>query len=81
MATATPNLDGRREDTAKAPKLGIGKSVELAKVAWEKKVVASLQEVPDVPDGAKVKGAAMKLALEFDRMGHVLSVSVAKVLV
>jgi TonB family protein len=78
VATATPNLDGRREDTAKAPKLGIGKSVELAKVAWEKKVVAHFKKFLMFPDGAKVKGAALKLALEFDRMGHVLSVSVAE---
>jgi protein TonB len=77
-ATATPNLDGRREDTAKAPKLGIGKSVELAKVAWEKKVVAHFKKFLMFPDGVKVKGAAVKLALEFDRMGHVVSVSVAE---
>ena len=77
-ATATPNLEGRREDTAKAPKLGIGKSVELAKVAWEKKVVAHFKKYLTFPDGVKVKGATLKLSLEFDRMGHVLSVSVAE---
>ena len=77
-ATATPNLEGRREDTAKAPKLGIGKSVELAKVAWEKKVVAHFKKFLMFPDGAKVKGAGLRLALEFDRLGHVVSVSIAE---
>jgi periplasmic protein TonB len=77
-ATASPNLEGRREDTAKAPKLGIGKSVELAKVAWEKKVVAHFKKFLMFPDGAKVKGAALKLALEFDRTGHVVSATIAE---
>jgi len=76
-ATATPDLDGRREDTAMAPKLGIGKSLELAKVAWEKKVAAHLKKFQVVPEG-KAKGVAVTLALEFDRMGHVLSVRVAE---
>lgn len=77
-ATATPNLDARKDDTAKAPKLGIGKSVELAKVAWEKKVVAHFNKFKIFPDGAKGKGVKVNLALEFDRMGHVVSVSVAE---
>lgn len=77
-ATASPNLEGRREDTAKAPKLGIGKSVELAKVAWEKKVVAHFKKFLLFPDGVKVKDAAVKLTLEFDRLGHVVSVTVAE---
>lgn len=77
-ATATPNLDARQDETAKAPKLGIGKSLQLAKVAWEKKVVAHLKKFLTFPDGAKMKDMKLSLALEFDRMGHVVSVSIAE---
>ena len=77
-ATATPTLDGRLDEKTKAPKLGIGKSIELAKVSWEKKVVAHFKKHLVFPDGVKVQGTTVKLALEFDRLGHVLSVSIAE---
>jgi periplasmic protein TonB len=78
VATATPTLEGRLDDKTKAPKLGIGKSLELAKVSWEKKVVAHFKKHLVWPDGVKAQGTTVRLALEFDRLGHVLSVSIAE---
>jgi TonB family protein len=79
-ATATPNLDVRREDASKAPKLGIGKSVELAKVSWEKKVAAHFKKHLIYPEGTKGKGTKIQvmLSVEFDRLGHVVSVIIAE---
>ena len=77
-ATATPTLDGPTAEKTKAPKLGIGKSIELAKVSWEKKVVAHFKKHQTFPDGVKVQGTKVTLALEFDRLGHVVSVSIAE---
>jgi len=77
-ATAMPTLDGRPSDKTTAPKLGIGKSAELAKVAWEKKLIAHFKKNLAFPDGAKVQGTTVMLAVEFDRLGHVVSVDIAQ---
>lgn len=77
-ATAMPTLDGRLNDKTTAPKLGIGKSAELAKVAWEKKLIAHFKKHITFPEGAKVQGTTVQLSLEFDRLGHVVSVSIAE---
>jgi TonB family protein len=81
-ATATPNLEGRLDERTKAPKQGIGKSAELAKVTWEKKVMAQFKKHLVFPDGAKAKGKGAKvhvvLNVEFDRLGHVISLSIAE---
>lgn len=79
-ATATPNLDGRLDDKTAAPVQGIGKSVQLAKVTWEKKLMAHFKKHLVFPEGAKAKEAKVQVTLnvEFDRLGHVVSVSVAQ---
>lgn len=79
-ATAAPNLEGRLDDKVKAPKMGIGKSVELAKVSWEKKVAAHFKKHLIYPEGAKAKGAKIQVivSVEFDRMGHVIALSIAQ---
>jgi periplasmic protein TonB len=79
-ATATPNLEGRLDENTKAPKQGIGKSAELAKVTWEKKLMAHLKKHLQFPDGVKAKEAKVQVVLnvEFDRVGHVIAVSIAE---
>jgi periplasmic protein TonB len=79
-ATATPDLEGRLDDKTKAPKQGIGKSVELAKVTWEKKLMAHFKKHLQFPEGAKAKGARVQvlLSVEFDRLGHVILASIAE---
>jgi TonB family protein len=79
-ATATPNLEGRLDETTRAPKQGVGKSVELAKVTWEKKLMAHLKKRLVYPDGTKAKEGKVQVVLnvDFDRLGHVVSVSVAE---
>ena len=76
--TAMPNLDARQDETTKAPKLGIGKSLQLAKVSWEKKVVAHFKKFLKFPDDTKLKNMKVSLSLEFDRMGHIVSASVVE---
>lgn len=78
VATAMPTLDGRLNEKTTAPKLGIGKSAELAKVAWEKKLIAHLKKHITFPEGAKIQGTTVLLSLEFDRLGHVIAVSIAE---
>ena len=78
VATAMPTLDGRLNDKTTAPKLGIGKSAELAKVAWEKKLIAHFRKHIAFPEGAKIQGTTVMLSLEFDRLGHVIAVSIAE---
>jgi protein TonB len=78
VATAMPTLDGRLNDKTTAPKLGIGKSAELAKVSWEKKLIAHFKKHITFPEGTKIQGTTVTLALEFDRLGHVVSVSIAE---
>jgi TonB family protein len=79
-ATATPDLEGRLDEVTKAPKQGIGKSAELAKVTWEKKLMAHFKRHLQFPDGAKARGAKVQVLLnvEFDRLGHVVSVGIAE---
>ena len=77
-ATATPRLDGRLDDTSKAPKQGIGNSTQLAKVSWEKKLMAHLKKHLIYPEGVKAKDAKVKLDVEFDRLGHVVSATIAE---
>ncbi len=76
-ATAAPNLEGRLNDKTTAPKQGIGKSAQLAKVTWEKSLMAHLKKHLQFPEGAKAKGAKVLLDVEFDRLGHVTLASVA----
>lgn len=78
-ATAAPRLEGRLDDKTKAPKQGIGNSVQLAKVKWEKKVAAHFKKHLIFPEGEKVKGTKIQVILdvEFDRLGHVVSASIA----
>jgi protein TonB len=77
-ATATPDLEGRINDRTTAPKQGIGKSAELAKVTWEKSVMAHLKKHLRFPEGAKAKGAKVVLNVEFDRLGHVILATIAQ---
>jgi periplasmic protein TonB len=80
QATAAPRLDGRLDDKATAPKLGIGNSTELAKLKWDKTLVAHFRKHLIFPEGEKVKSAKVRvvLDLEFDRMGHVVSAGIAE---
>jgi TonB family protein len=74
-ATAAPKLDGRLDDKVTAPKQGIGNSTQLAKVKWEKMVVAHFKKHLIFVNGPKVR---VVLDLEFDRMGHVVSAKIAE---
>jgi TonB family protein len=79
-ATATPKLDGRLDDTSKAPKQGIGNSTQLAKVSWEKKLMAHFKKHLIYPEAVKARDAKVRVVLdvEFDRLGHVVSASIAE---
>jgi protein TonB len=78
VATAMPNLESRLNDKTTAPKQGIGKSAQLAKVTWEKSLMAHLKKHLQFPEGAKAKGAKVLLDVEFDRLGHVILASIAE---
>jgi protein TonB len=79
-AMATPSVDDAPVGRSQAPRQGIGKSAELAKVTWEKKLMAHFKKHLQFPEGAKAKGAKVQVVLnvEFDRLGHVISVSIAE---
>src|SRR5216684_767294 len=76
----TPRIDGRLDDKSTAPKQGIGNSTQLAKVSWEKKLMAHFKKHLIYPQGVKAKDAKVRVILdvEFDRIGHVVSASIAE---
>lgn len=79
-ATATPNVEGRPDDKTRGVKQGIGNSAELAKVTWEKKIMAHFKKNLQFPEGAKAKSKTIQVTLnvEFDRLGHVIEATIAE---
>jgi len=73
QATAAP--DGRLDDKTSAPKQGIESSTQLAKLKWEQRLAAHFKKHLIFVKGPKVR---VILALEFDRMGHVVAASIAE---
>jgi TonB family protein len=76
VATAPQTLDSAREsDTTTAPNIGLGKDKQKLTADWGRKVSAYFEMHKRFPESAH-KSANVKVALVFNRLGHVLSAAV-----
>jgi TonB family protein len=78
-ATATPSSETIEEGPRSvAPALGIGESVRRARVGWETELVAYLEKHKRNPPLQKFKNTKVLVNLKLDRLGHVISSSIAE---
>ena len=78
-ATAAPSLDNAAQaERSVAPAQGIGDSAQRVRATWQKELVAHVNQHLRYPSGRELKGAEVLVNYVLDRMGHVLSVSIAK---
>ncbi|WP_024516397.1 TonB family protein [Bradyrhizobium sp. Tv2a-2] len=78
-ATATPTVeDAPQAEKSVAPAQGIGASLQRVKVKWEKELVAHFDRHKRYPADRALKGAEVVVSIVLDRVGHVLSASIAK---
>jgi TonB family protein len=79
-ATARQSLDvaAPKTEVATAPNIGLGKDTRRLKAKWESKLSAYLQSHLRYPKDRKNKNKTVALNLVFNRLGHVLSVSIDK---
>jgi periplasmic protein TonB len=78
-ATAAPSVDNAPQaERSVAPAQGIGESAQRVRATWQKELVAHVNRHLRYPSGRELKGAEVLVSYVLDRMGHVLSVSIAK---
>jgi len=74
---ATPGMENATISTrSTAPAQGTGQSNELARVTWQKRLIAHLDKHKRYPSDRSMKGAEMVIGIVLDRMGRVLSTSI-----
>jgi periplasmic protein TonB len=77
-ATAAPSVESAPQaERSVAPAQGIGESLQRVKVKWEKELVAHFDRHKRYPAN-RVKSAEVQVSFVLDRLGHVLSASIAK---
>ena len=78
-ATAAPSVENAPQaERSVAPAQGIGESLQRVKVKWEKELVAHFDHHKRYPTNRVQKGAEVLVSFVLDRLGHVLSASIAK---
>jgi TonB family protein len=78
-ATATPSSEAIKQGPRSvAPALGTGQSAQRARVTWQKELVAHLDKHKRYPAQRSQKSAEILVSFALDRMGHVLSITIAK---
>jgi protein TonB len=78
-ATATPSSEAIKQGPRSvAPALGMGESAQRARVTWQKELVAHLDKHKRYPAQRSQKSAEILVSFALDRMGHVLSITIAK---
>lgn len=78
-ATAAPSVESAPQaDRSVAPAQGIGASLARVKVKWEKELVAHLDRHKRYPADRAQKSAEITVSFVLDRLGHVVSASIAK---
>jgi periplasmic protein TonB len=78
-ATATPSSEAIKQGPRSvAPALGTGESAQRARVTWQKDLVAHLDKHKRYPAQRSQKSAEILVSFALDRMGHVLSITIAK---
>lgn len=78
-ATATPSNEAIQEGPRSvAPAQGTGESAVRMRVTWQKELIAHLDKHKRYPLDRAQKSAEIVVSFVLDRMGHVLSTSIAK---
>jgi protein TonB len=78
-ATATPSLETIQEGPRSvAPAIGTGESARRVRATWQKELIAHLDKHKRYPAERSQKSAEILVSFALDRMGHVLSISIAK---
>jgi TonB family protein len=78
-ATATPNSEAIKQGPRSVtPAQGTGESAKRARVTWQKELVAHLDKHKRYPTQRSQKSAEILVSFALDRMGHVLSITIAK---
>jgi TonB family protein len=77
-AAAAPRVeDAAQTERSVAPAQGIGESQRRVKVKWEEELVAHLDRHKRYPADRAQKSVEVTVSFELDRLGHVLSASIA----
>jgi periplasmic protein TonB len=78
-ATAAPSIQNVQEAAKSAtPDQGTGQSRQRARVTWQKELLAHLDKFKRYPAERSQRSAEILVAMTLDRMGRVLSATVAK---
>jgi TonB family protein len=78
-ATATPSSEAIKQGPRSVtPAQGTGESAKRARVTWQKELVAHLDKHKRYPTQRSQKSAEILVSFALDRMGHVLSITIAK---
>ena len=78
-AAATPSSEAvRKGPRSVAPALGNGESARRVRLTWQKELMAHLDRHKRYPAERSQKSAEILVSFALDRMGHVLSSSIAK---
>jgi TonB family protein len=78
-ASATPSVDNAPQaERSVAPAEGIGESLQRIKADWQKELIAHFDRHKRYPSDRERKNAEVLVNFELDRMGHVVSASIAK---
>jgi periplasmic protein TonB len=78
-ATATPSSETIQEGPRSvAPAIGTGESARRVRATWQKELIAHLDKHKRYPAERSQKSAEILVNFALDRMGHVLSTSIAK---
>ena len=78
-ATATPSSEAIKQGPRSVtPAQGTGESAKRARVTWQKELVAHLDKHKRYPAQRSQKSAEILVSFALDRMGHVLSITIAK---
>jgi periplasmic protein TonB len=76
-ARATPGIEDATISTrSTAPAQGTGRSNELARVTWQKRLIAHLDKHKRYPSDRSMKDAEIVVGIVLDRMGRVVSTSI-----
>jgi periplasmic protein TonB len=78
-ATAAPTVENAPQaERSVAPAQGIGESLQRVKTKWEKELVAHFDRHKRYPADRPQKSVEVTVSFVLDRLGHVLSASIAK---
>jgi protein TonB len=77
-ATAMPSVDEAPEGRSQTPALGVGQSLQRQRASWNALLSAHFEKHKRNPLLQKFKNAKVVVNVTFDRLGHVISSSIAE---